>query len=136
MSVSSVDSDDTNQTNLSMELSQFQPLNRPHSPVDISSDSQVVVESPMYYEALTVLMDIYALVESVVQLSQISALSSVQLSPNRVCEDYSFDILDVFPVFQVSPETDVYLHATSRQQIPGTYQLHRTHWPRVLCHWE
>ena len=51
MSVSSVDSGDNNQTDLSLQLSRFQPLNRPHSPVDISSDSQVVVESPSPYEA-------------------------------------------------------------------------------------
>ena len=50
-------------------------------------------------------VNISAQIESVVQLSQISAFSSVQLSPNRVREDYTYDTVDVFPVFQVSPDT-------------------------------
>ena len=89
VNVSSVDSGDNNQTELSLQLSRFQPLNRPRSPEDISSDSQVVVESPSHYEAAAVPVDISALIESVVKLSHISTLSSVQLSPNRVREDYS-----------------------------------------------
>ena len=71
------------------------------------------MESPSHYEAPAVPVSILALIESVVQLSQIYALSSVQLSPNRVREDYSYDIMDVFPVFQVSPEIDGYIPATS-----------------------
>ena len=68
-------------------------------------------------------VNISALVDSVVQLSQISALPSVQLSPNRACEDYSFDTLDVFPIFQVSPETDGYLPATSPVTPPDPRNL-------------
>ena len=94
-----------NQTDVSLPLSQ--PLNRSPSPVDVSSDSQVVVQS---------------LVESVVQLSQVSAISSVQ-SPNRVHEDYVYDTMDVFPVFQVSPEIDGYLPGTSPVTPPVSREL-------------
>ena len=113
MSVSSVNSGDNNQTDMTIKVSRFQPLNRPQSPVNISSDSQLVVESPSHYEAPAVPVNISALIESVVQLSPISALSSVQLSPNRVCEDYTYNTVDVFPVFQVSPDNAEYLPATS-----------------------
>ena len=71
------------------------------------------MESPSHNEAPAVPVNILALVESVVQLSQISAFSSVQLSPKRMREDYSYDTIDVFPVFQVTPEIDGYLPATS-----------------------
>ena len=48
---------------MAVELSQFQPLNRPQSPVNISSDSQVVVvESPSHYEAPAVQVNISALI--------------------------------------------------------------------------
>ena len=108
---------------MSPQLSRFQPLNRSHSSVDISSDSPVVVESPSHHEASAVPVNISALVESVVQSSQISALSSVQLSPNRVREDYSYDTLDVFAVFQVSPEIDGYLPDTSPITPPVSGEL-------------
>ena len=52
--------------------------------------------------------------------SQISALSSVQLSPNRVREDYTYDTVDVFLVFQVSPDTAKYIPAMSPVTPPGT----------------
>ena len=52
-------------------------------------------------------------VDRVVKLSQVSGLLSVQLLPNRVCEDYSYDTLDVFPLFQVSLETGGYFPDTS-----------------------
>ena len=119
-SKSSVDSGNNNKTDLSLQLSRFQPLNHPHSPVDFSSDSQDVVESPSHYEAPAVPVNISALIESVVQQSQISALSSVQLFPNRMREDYSYATMDVFPVFQVSPETDGYLPAMSPVTPPVT----------------
>ena len=45
-----------------LELSRFQPLNRPHSLVDISSDSQVVMELPTHYETPAVAVDISALI--------------------------------------------------------------------------
>ena len=49
-------------------------------------------------------------VNRVVQLSQISAQSSVPMSPNRVCEDYTYDTVDVFPVFQVSQDATEYTY--------------------------
>ena len=104
VSVSSGDSGDDGPTDVSLLLSWFQPLNHSSSPVDVSRDSQVVVESPSHYEAPAVPVNISGLVESVVQLSQIYALSSLQLSHNRVREDYAYDTMDVFPVFQVSPQ--------------------------------
>ena len=96
-------SDDGNQTDMVVEVSRIQPLNRPQTPA-VNSDLQLVVESPIHYEVPAVPINISALVESVVQLSQIYALSSVQMSPNRVCEDYTYDTMDVCPVFQVSPD--------------------------------
>ena len=41
--------------------------------------------------------------------SQESYVSSVQLSPNRVNKEYDHSMLDVFPVFPVSPRTDSYV---------------------------
>ena len=76
VSVSSGDSGDNGPTDVSLPSSRFQSLNRSPLLVDISSDSQVVVESPSHFEAPAVSVNISALVESVVQLSQISALSS------------------------------------------------------------
>ena len=94
-----------------VEVNRLQPLNCPQTPVN--SDSQLVAELPLHYKAPAVPITISALVESVVQLSQIYALSSVPMSPNRVREDYTYDTVDVFPVFQVSPDAMEYLPATS-----------------------
>ena len=113
MSVSSVNSGDDDQTDVAIEVSRFRPMNHPDTPVNISSDSQLVVEFPSHYEAPAVPVTISALMESVVQLSHISALSSVQLSPNRVREDYIYETVDVSPMFQVSRDTAEYLPATS-----------------------
>ena len=55
--------------------------------------------------------------------SQISVLSSIQLSPKWVREDYIYDTVDVFPVFQVSPDTAKYLPATSPIMPPDTGSL-------------
>ena len=81
--------------------------------MDISSDSQVVVESPTLYEAPAEPLDMSMFVDRVAKLSQVSGLSSVQLSPHRVCEDFAYDTLDVFPIFQVSPEAEGYFPDTS-----------------------
>ena len=35
---------------MDMDLGQFQPLSRPHSPVDVPGNLQIVVESPLHYE--------------------------------------------------------------------------------------
>ena len=63
---------------------------------------------------------ILALIESVVHLSQISALSSVQLSPNRVREDFRYGTVYAFPMFQVSPDAAEYLAVTSPVTPPVT----------------
>ena len=120
MSVSSVNSGDDEQTNMSLELSRFE-LNWPTSPVH-SGASQVVVESPSHYEAPAVPVVILELLDSVVQMSQLSALSYVQLSPDRVHEDCTSESVDVFPVYQVSPDNTGYLPATSpvTPPIPGS----------------
>ena len=47
----------------------------------------------------------------------------MQLSPKRVREDFSYDTMDVFPVFQVSPEIDGYLPATSPVTPPVSREL-------------
>ena len=75
-SVSSVDSGDNVQSDLSLVMSQFQPLNQPHSPVDMSSNSQVVMESPTQYEVLAEPFDIYTAVDRVAQLSGFWYLAS------------------------------------------------------------
>ena len=64
VSVSSVNSGDDEQTDISLELSRFEPLNHPTSPVH-SGASQVVVESPSHYEAPAVPVAISALLDSV-----------------------------------------------------------------------
>ena len=71
--------------------------------------------------------------DRVVQLlplqSQVSALSSVQFSPNRVREEFSYDTMVVFPIFQVSQEADGYFPDTSpvtspdARNIPGSGSL-------------
>ena len=64
MSISSVNSGDGDPTDMVMEVSRIQPLNRPQS--QVTSHSQLVVESPSHYEAPVVPISITALVESVV----------------------------------------------------------------------
>ena len=80
---------------ISIMTSRFQPLNPRQSPVAMSSEEQVVVESPMEYEALVGSLNIFPAADRVVQLlplqSQVSVLSAVQLSPNRVREDFAYD---------------------------------------------
>ena len=71
-------------------------------------------------------------IDRVAQLSQVSGLSSVQLSPNRVCEDYLYDTLDVFLLFQVSPEADGYCHDTSQVTPPEPQNLPTS--PDTLAH--
>ena len=87
---------------MSLELNRFQPLNHPTLPVHIG-DSQVVVESPSHYGAPAMAVTISALLDSVTQMFQMSALSSIQLSPNQVHEDCTSETVDVFPVHQMSP---------------------------------
>ena len=134
--VSSVDICDYAQSDVSMVLSRFQPLNQPHSPVDMSSDSQIVVESPTLYDTPAEPLDMSTVVDRVAQVSQASGLSSVQLSTNRVCEDYMYDTLDVFPVFQVSPDAEGYYPDTSPVMHRNVPKNHWTHWFTVLYRWK
>ena len=64
--------------------SPFQPLNPPHSPVPTSSQEQIVVESATSYEvpvgSIDVLLDNDRKVQILPLESQVSLLSSVQLS--------------------------------------------------------
>ena len=95
------------QSDLSCELSRFQPLNSPVSPIpDIYS--QIVVESPSHYEVPDVPVAASALFDTVAHMSQVSALSSVLLSPKQVREDCTPGTTDVFPIYQVSPDNTGY----------------------------
>ena len=53
------------------------------------------------------------------QESQVSQLSSVQLSPNRVLEEYDFDTIDLFPMYAVSPRNDGYFPSVSPISLPN-----------------
>ena len=79
--------------------------------------SRIVVESPTSYEATVGFTDECPAVDRaglfLPQESQVSQLSSVQLSPNRVQEDYDFNTLDVFPLYAVSPRNDGYFPSVS-----------------------
>ena len=50
----------------------------------------------------------------------LSAVSSVQISPNRVQEDCSSVTLDVYPVYEVSPNTTGYVPATALVTPPSS----------------
>ena len=104
-------------------MSRFSPLNPPGSPVSMVSVDQVVVESPTSYDAPVVPLEISPVADHLATLnpqeSQVSRLSSVQLSPNRVCEDL-YNTLDVFPMFTVSPRTDGYLPCVSPVTSPSS----------------
>ena len=95
---------------MSTITSRFSPLNPQQSPVSMLSVPQVVVKSATSYEAPMGSNDVCLAADWVLPLlhqeSQVSQLSSVQLSPNRVREDYDFDAMDVFPVFPVSPRNN------------------------------
>ena len=111
-SVSSGTSSVDEQSDLLCEPSRFQPLNSPVSPIaDIGS--QIVVESPSHYEAPDVPVVDLTLFDTVTHMSQVSALSSVLLSPNRVHEDCTSGATDIFPIYQVSLGNTGYLPVTS-----------------------
>ena len=76
-------------------------------------DSPIVAESPSHYGAPDVPMAILALFDTVACMSQVSALSSVLLSPNRVSEDCTSMTANVFPIYQVSLDTIGYQPTTS-----------------------
>ena len=54
---------------------------------------------------------------------QVSAVSSVQWSPNRVREDFTYDTMDSFPVFQVSQDNVRYLQKTSPVTSPDSRNI-------------
>ena len=83
-------SSEDEQADTSPVLSRFQPWNRP-------TYCHFVLESPSHYETPTMPIAISALIDSVAGMSQMSALSFVQLSPNRVREDCTSKTPDVFP---------------------------------------
>ena len=66
-------------------------LSEPVSPIPADVPGQVV-ESPSHYPALA-------------EPVELSAVSSVLISPNRDREDCSSVSLDVYPVYEVSPDT-------------------------------
>ena len=90
----------------------------------MSSVEQIVVESPTKYEATVGFMDVSPAADGVVQIlplqSQVSVLSSVQLSPNRVRENVTYDTLDIFPVFQDNPR---YFDDTSPVMSPDSRNI-------------
>ena len=94
-------------------MSRFSPLNPPGSPASMVSVDQVVVDSPTSYDTPVVHLEISPVADHLAifnpQELQVLRLSSVQLLPNRVREDFDFNTLDVFPMFAVSPRTDRYL---------------------------
>ena len=82
----------------------------------------MVVESPTSYDAPVLPLEISPVADHLATLnpqeSQVSRLSSVPLSPNRVCDD--LNMLDVFPVFTVSPMTNRYLPCVSPVSSPSS----------------
>ena len=104
-------------------MSRFSPLNPQQSPVPVSV-AQVVVESPTSNKAPVGAMDVWPAADQVVTLlpqeSQVSQLSSVQLSPNRVREVFDIDTMDVFLVLLVSPRSDGYFPSVSSVSSPGS----------------
>ena len=99
----------------------FTPLRFPGSPLPDASMLQEVVESPTLYEAPAFPMDVAPVVDLLATLHpQESQVSSVQWSPNNVRADFDLDTIDVFPVFTVSPDTDVYVSHDSPISSPGT----------------
>ena len=66
---------------------------------------------------------IWELLDSVAQICRMSALPSVQFSPNREREDWTSETVDVFPVYQVSPNNTGYSPETSpvMPPLPGCF---------------
>ena len=111
-------------SDMSTITSRFLPLKPPVSPVSMESVDQVVIESPTSYDAPVAALDMATVAEWLEtrnpQESQVSHLSSVQLSPNRVREDFDLGTLDVFPVFAAPLETNGYLPRISPVSSPGS----------------
>ena len=94
-------------------------LHRPESPATtVMSVQQVVVVSPTSYETPEAPLDLSSVANQAG--SQESYISSLQLSPNRVNQDCDYGMRDVFPVFTVSPDNDVFVPCVSPVSIPDS----------------
>ena len=113
MSFSSVNSGDDEQIDMSLELSRFQPLNHPTSPVHIG-DSQVVVESPSHYEVLAVPVAISALLDSVAQMPQTGYV--------RIVHPRLLTCFQCIRCLRLIPDTYLRRHQL-HQRFPGIYRL-------------
>ena len=102
ISVHSSDSDPDS----SDEPCQSRSLTELELPVPVGVSFRVV-ESPSHYQALA-------------EPVGLSAISSVLISPNRVREDCSSATLDVYPVYEVSPDTTSYVPATTPETPPSS----------------
>ena len=102
--------------------SRFSPLNPREYPVSTENVDQVVAEWPVSDDVPVVELDMLPDVSQFALLnpqgSQVSHLSSVQLSPNRIRLDFDMDTLDVFPVFVASPRSGGYLNPISPVSSP------------------
>ena len=106
-----VDQSSEHNAEMSTTTSRFLSPNRPGSPVSASTSlEQMVVESLTPYETPEVLLDTSPAANRLE--SQESHLASVQLSPNRVREDYTFDT--------VSTKGHGYLPCVSPVSFPGS----------------
>ena len=135
-------------SDMSTITSRFSPLNPRMSLVSKEIMDRVVVESPLSDVMPVVDLDMFPVTNQSAPLdpqgSQVSHLSSVQLSPNRVRLDFDLDTIDVFPVFVASPRSGRYLPLISPISSPdpaGIYPLSRLfrrlrrvhHRLRALC---
>ena len=104
---------------ISTITSRISSLHRPESPATaVMSVQQVVVVSPTSYEASEVSLDLSSVANQAG--SQEWYILSVQLSPNRVNKDFDYGTRDVFPVFPVSPDNDVYVPCVSPVSMPDS----------------
>ena len=109
-------------SDMSTITSQFSPLNPRVSRFSTESVDRLAVESPVSDDVPIVELDMIPDVSQFALLnpqgSQVSQLSSVQLSPNRVRLDFDMDTVDVFPVFVASPRSGGYLPPVSPVSSP------------------
>ena len=86
------------------------PINPQVSPMSTEVVDRGVVESPMSDVASVVDSDMLPVTGRFTPLnpqgSQVSHLSSMQLSPNRVRSGFDLDAVYLFPVFATSPRSD------------------------------
>ena len=103
---------EVNVLGIATTTSRFSLFNPRRSPV--LSIPQIVVEQPMSYEAPVGFKDECPTADLAGPLPpQEFQVSSVQLSPNQVREDYDFDTMDGFPMYVVSPRNEGYFPSVS-----------------------